>query len=78
MKDSIKKSLAVAVISAFLSNAHGACAQNKIKKPQEEQNKSVGQNVTHGACAQNQVEKPQEEQNESVSQKSIRKKNNSR
>ena len=73
MKDSIKKSLAVAVISAFLSNAHGACAQNKIKKPQEEQNESVGQNVTHGACAQNQVEKPQEEQNESVSQKSISK-----
>lgn len=73
MKDSIKKSLAVAVISAFLSNAHGACAQNKIKKPQEEQNESVGQNVTHGACAQNQVEKPQEEQNENVSQKSISK-----
>ena len=71
MKDSIKKSLAVAVMSAFLSSAHGACAQNQVEKLQEEQNKSVGQNITHGACAQNQVEKPQEEQNESVSQKSI-------
>ena len=43
MKGSIKKSLAVAVMSAFLSSAHGACAQNQVEKPQEEQNESVSQ-----------------------------------
>lgn len=37
------KSLAVVVTSAFLSNIHGACAQNKVEKPQEKQSANVSQ-----------------------------------
>ena len=46
MKDSIKKSLAVAVISAFLSNAHGACARNNTNQNSSFMNKVL---ITLGA-----------------------------
>ena len=46
MKDSIKKSLAVAVISAFLSNTHGACARNNTNQNSSFMNKVL---ITLGA-----------------------------